>query len=612
MLLIIFITSFIVVNPIEVENTTEPFFTLVAKTGGDPVRFSILSQIAQQIKRIGIDVELHNLEWSVFLNEIVTLHDFDLVYGSYTGNTRDPNHLGLYGENSFLNFYGYNSSMDWDDELGMGKNQWYLEHGKTMIPPDSEERLQHYWDWQQYFMDEILALKPTILPKLYTVTWSNLQGYDVDKGMKENWGKLSWDGLHEGQESTSEFVTHTDTWYQLNPLFNYFLPTGGLHSVMLEGLATYDYSDQTYYPHLAYNWTILNDTYVRVNLRQGIKWQEDPDGLFPDEYFNADDVIFSYYVWRYISDYKSRGSFKEIRKVDQYTVDFYIDEDLTTPENEPSAEMLGCFTYEILPEHYLNQTQLLDGITPDITHISWTKFSNHCFGTSLFELDSFLVVETNFQLFENCWWLDPSVDKTGMDFENRFGNFSGGLTKLKVRKIFDLEMVAVEFEMGNLDKSPVLSLPKRDEFLVDPDFDIYGYYSFLIEHLGYNLREDRPIISSREPAPGDPSITVGLAIRKAISYAINRDEINAVISGGEYLLHDHPIAYRLGKWCNPNIIRYNHDLDKAQEYMRIAGYGEQFVPETLSNKEIAGIVLSSVFAAGVISLIIYWLYRKGK
>ncbi|NHJ39705.1 MAG: hypothetical protein FK731_06700 [Asgard group archaeon] len=199
-----------------------------------------------------------------------------------------------------------------------------------------------------------------------------------------------------------------------------------------------------------------------------------------------------------------------------------------------------------------------------------------------------------------------------MDFENRFGDFSGGLTRLKIRKISDPEMIAVEFEMGKLDKGPVLSLTKRDEFLVDPDFDVYGYYSFFIEHLGYNLRDDRPIIGSREPAPGDSSITVGLAIRKAISYAINRDEINVVISGGEYLLQDHPIAYRLGKWCNPNIIRYNHDLDKAREYMRIAGYGDVFIPETLSNKEIAGIVISSVIAAGAISLIIYWLYRKGK
>jgi hypothetical protein len=27
-----------------------------------------------------------------------------------------------------------------------------------------------------------------------------------------------------------------------------------------------------------------------------------------------------------------------------------------------------------------------------------------------------------------------------------------------------------------------------------------------------------------------------------------------------------------GIWCNPNIIRYNHDLDKAREYMELAGF----------------------------------------
>jgi ABC-type transport system substrate-binding protein len=167
--------------------------------------------------------------------------------------------------------------------------------------------------------------------------------------------------------------------------------------------------------------------------------------------------------------------------------------------------------------------------------------------------------------------------------------------------------------MGNLDRVPLVStLALRNRFVEDPNYDVYGKYTFYIEHLGYNLREDRPIIANREPAPGDPSITVGLAIRKAISYAINRDEINNVISGGEYLLQDYPIPYRLGKWCNPNIIRYNHDLDKAREYMRIAGYGEEFIPSSLSNKEIAGIVISSVGIAGAISLFIYWLYKKGR
>ncbi|MHA1443070.1 MAG: Loki-CTERM sorting domain-containing protein, partial [Candidatus Heimdallarchaeota archaeon] len=51
-----------------------------------------------------------------------------------------------------------------------------------------------------------------------------------------------------------------------------------------------------------------------------------------------------------------------------------------------------------------------------------------------------------------------------------------------------------------------------------------------------------------------------------------RNELNSVIHRGEYTITDHPIYLKMGIWCNPNIIRYNHDLDKAREYMTKAGY----------------------------------------
>jgi peptide/nickel transport system substrate-binding protein len=201
-----------------------------------------------------------------------------------------------------------------------------------------------------------------------------------------------------------------------------------------------------------------------------------------------------------------------------------------------------------------------------------------------------------------------------MDFENRFGNFSGGLDRLKIRKISDPELKLVEFQRGKLDYTPIVAgLDKRDEYRENPDYNVQSIYTNYIEGLFYNLREDRPIISSQEPAPGDPSITKGLAIRKAISYAINRDEINQVLFGGEFILQDHPISSILGKWCNPDIIRYNHNLDKAREYMQIAGYGEEeLIPSGLNGWEIAGIVVSSVIFTGAVSFVIYWLYWKGK
>ena len=92
------------------------------------------------------------------------------------------------------------------------------------------------------------------------------------------------------------------------------------------------------------------------------------------------------------------------------------------------------------------------------------------------------------------------------------------------------------------------------------------------------MRANRNHIGSREPCPGDFSITKGLAVRKAISYAINLVEINDVIHYGEYTITHTPLYPKMGKWNNPNIIRYDFDLEMAKYYMYLAGYDIDYTP----------------------------------
>jgi len=48
--------------------------------------------------------------------------------------------------------------------------------------------------------------------------------------------------------------------------------------------------------------------------------------------------------------------------------------------------------------------------------------------------------------------------------------------------------------------------------------------------------------------------------------------MNDIVHGGDCFVTDYPIYEALGIWCNPNIIRYDHDLEKAKYYMELAGY----------------------------------------
>ncbi|MHA1435810.1 MAG: hypothetical protein ACTSO7_18380 [Candidatus Heimdallarchaeota archaeon] len=55
------------------------------------------------------------------------------------------------------------------------------------------------------------------------------------------------------------------------------------------------------------------------------------------------------------------------------------------------------------------------------------------------------------------------------------------------------------------------------------------------------MRPTRDFTGNWELCNNDPSITKGMAIRKAISYAIDRVDINDIIHGGEYYITDYPI-----------------------------------------------------------------------
>ena len=86
------------------------------------------------------------------------------------------------------------------------------------------------------------------------------------------------------------------------------------------------------------------------------------------------------------------------------------------------------------------------------------------------------------------------------------------------------------------------------------------------------MREIRPIIGNRSPCPGYPSKPIGLAVRKALSYAINREELKDVVLGDDYEIFHHPINPLNKSWLNPNIFKFCYNLQVARNYMQLPGY----------------------------------------
>jgi len=572
-------SSFALISTKKVDSF-EPFFILTAKTNLGGVRPDYINLLRDYLRRINIELDMVLFDWWEW-GFYPPYWEADIIYVSLSGGSADPDFTGVYNENGSLNLFGYHTSMDWDDCLG-GINEWYMKQGNLIMPPHSEERIQHYWDWEDYLMDKICPMLPTFATKSYMTQWSELEGYDIKKGILQSWGQMDWTESHLGQVNTDELVISDMAWTDQNPLFQDDSASAFISSAIMDPLIWYD-EDLSVWPHLAESYQMLNDTHIRIKVREGIKWQLDPDSLYPNEYLDVKDVYFTLYCWKEVSnDQREYDWIKDMQIIDQMTVDIFIDGDPGTEANDPYAPFLSSLNTRILPEHYLNQTQLPDGKTPDIIHASWNTFATQGFGTGLFEITQFDEgVETILSLFSDCWRLHPVITADpALNWTERFGFGTGwdGMHQLRIRIIPDSATAIDEFEDGKIDLMDITLFPeKRVTMGENQEYKVQSDSNFYMGFFAYNMREVRPYIGSREPCPNDPNMTIGLAIRKAISYATNRVEMNKVVHGGEFEITDWPIFSKMGVWCNPDIIRYNYDVEKAKDYMRKAGflYGDE-------------------------------------
>jgi ABC-type transport system substrate-binding protein len=302
---------------------------------------------------------------------------------------------------------------------------------------------------------------------------------------------------------------------------------------------------------------------------------------------------------------------KEFYKIDQFTFDFILESNPIISGNTNYYEILDSLAQlKILPEHYLNQTQLEDEISPDLSHSSWEVFSKKAFGTGLMKLSNFTEnIESTLNVFNDCWWINPLLTQdNSLNWENRFGNFINSPNNLRIRIIDDKRTTYLEFEAGKLDLLDYgENVPKLHPNEVTKN--IYSKPTSRLNLIVFNMRPNRSYIGDPEPCELHPEHTKGWAIRKAISYAINREEINEVIYGGEIDLNNYPISPSLSKWLHPNMIAYCQNYDYAKKFVDIAGYSLCWytypTPEGFPNWEYA---CSPIVEPSTISVNFYYYF----
>ena len=274
---------------------------------------------------------------------------------------------------------------------------------------------------------------------------------------------------------------------------------------------------------LADSWTISDDyKKITFNLKQDIKWADDKP-------FTCEDVLFT---WKKVTDPDTRTP---------YGSDYQLVSSASCANNhifiaeydEPYAPALETWaSLHILPEHLLKNENIND-----------TYFSLNPTGTNFYALDEWTTgqqvkLKTNPNSVHGRPLLEKKITRIIPDLSSQF-----------------MELIAGNIDFMNINPIQYSRVfPSRSE--LNDKINLYKEMGNGYTYFGFNLKKK----------PFDD-----LNIRKAISYAINKEEIiNGVLLGlGEEITSPYkPGTY----WENKSINKISFDVSKSRELLEKSGY----------------------------------------
>lgn len=138
-------------------------FTFLSNT--NPVRKQILLVVVDALKKVGIQAEVQELEWSVYLDK-TKKHEFDATYSAWTSPTTPPDPFQIWhssqSEGEGSNYISFKNQ----------KNDELIEAYRNEM--DEAKRLAIIKEWQKLIYDE----------QPYTFLWSGRARYIYDKRFK--------------------------------------------------------------------------------------------------------------------------------------------------------------------------------------------------------------------------------------------------------------------------------------------------------------------------------------------------------------------------------------------------------------------------------------------
>lgn len=281
---------------------------------------------------------------------------------------------------------------------------------------------------------------------------------------------------------------------------------------------------------LAESWEYLDDTTIRMALRQDAVWQ---DG----EPLTSDDFVFT---WERMNDPERESTnvqryspwLGDVIAIDDYTVEF-----VTLMPFAPALASLSGFW--IAPRHYIEEFGDDEfGLMP---------LGSGPYQIAEWQKDQFLALEA-----AETWWGDPQPFP-----RVRFVIIPDTFTRVAALLSGEVQVVSAP----PLAMVPQIEASGTAYVTSAPDLRRIQFIQF--PHVG-TRREDTPEIDNK-------------LVRQALNYALDREAIVTAVGQGQFQVVPGP--WQMDSWAYPENaeeLGYSYDPERARELLAEAGYPDGF------------------------------------
>lgn len=306
-----------------------------------------------------------------------------------------------------------------------------------------------------------------------------------------------------------------------NPILSGDTTSGWIIARVFSGLVRIDEKLEPI-PDLATEWSTSADGLEwTFKLRQDVKFHDGKP-------LTAEDVAYTYNAIKTPGYTGPRGStFKSLSKVevvDPYTVKFIL--------SEPFTPLLTSLTYGILPKHLYADKP--------VAEMKDNPANRKPIGTGPWKFGE---------------WVTGQY--IALDRNDDYYGEGPYIPHLRLKFVQDSNVMVTQLEAGELD---ILGLPAKDKKRIVEGFsdklNFHNYQALNFTFMGFNY--EHPLLADK-------------AVRHAIAYAIDREQIISDILEGEAVIMDAPMPP--ASWAyEPNVPKLRYNTQKAMETLEKAGY----------------------------------------